>query len=91
MPPWHAHVQARTTSRRAAEVGDPAQGRERGAVRKEEEPPPPDDGDGNGDDDDDHHRDDNTPDLIVISAIYFKEGALGLARLAQTTENGSRG
>jgi hypothetical protein len=51
--------------------------------------PPPDDGDGNGDDYDDHHRDDNTPDLIVISAIYFKEGALGLARLAQTTENGS--
>jgi hypothetical protein len=29
---------------------------------------------------------DPTPDIIVISAIYFVEGALGLARLAQTTK-----
>jgi hypothetical protein len=27
---------------------------------------------------------DPTPNIIVISAIYFVEGALGLARLAQT-------
>ncbi len=27
---------------------------------------------------------DPTPDIIVISAIYFVEGALGLVRLAQT-------
>ena len=27
---------------------------------------------------------DPTPDIIAISAIYFVEGALGLARLAQT-------
>ncbi len=46
--------------------------------------PPPDDADGNGDDDDNRHRDEYTPDIIVISAIYFVEGALGLARLAQT-------